>query len=401
MRISLLLAAFALVAFPAAAQTDYETIADEASLIDGVLADVDISCMAQLPSGDFVFYNFPTGDLVTHDPDAAPGSRTAILRSSAQLNADLNSEADGCFAITVDGAGNVYAAIQDSSDVDQVYKTDGLTGSVLAAADGLTGIAVTGSTVYLARVAFFGAPEDGFYSVNTTGTGQTPAVVLTDSGLDLIDLAVGSDGSLYASSSEFGSSGGGLQNVVVKVTDPAGTPSLSVVYDPFADGVFTNGTDGGLEDLELAAGTDRLYLFNNSFAADNGEQWGTALSDGTGGEQFADEAALLADPDTDLTEFTPPGGRSMVLNGDEIFVASRTAFGGQDQIVKLTGFPPVSVGDNFEIDANPETQTVTAPGTANFTYTVTNNTASAQSGVVFYQAFLGSNPVSPVVQVQS
>ncbi|MEM1042234.1 MAG: hypothetical protein AAGI91_06340, partial [Bacteroidota bacterium] len=64
-------------------------------------------------------------------------------------------------------------------------------------------------------------------------------------------------------------------------------------------------------------------------------------------------------------------------------------------------YTAMMTGDNFEIDADPESQTVTAPGTANFTYTVTNNTASAQSGVVFYQAFLGSNPVSPVVQVQS
>ena len=395
-----LFAALVLAAFPATAQTDYATVADSTSLVDGgVLADVDISCMARRASGAFVFYNFPTGDLVTHNPAAAPGSRTTIFRSNAQIDADLNGDAESCFALEIDGIGNVYAALQDSSNVDQLYQVSasGNTGRVLAAADGMTGIAVSGSTVYLARVAFFGAPEDGFYSVRTSGTGQTPAVVLTNPGLDLVDLAVGSDGSLYSSSSEFGSATAGLRNVVVKVTNPAGSPSLSVVYDPFAtSGIFTNGGDGGLEDLELGTGSgaDRLYLYNNSFGAPDGEQWGFVRADGSDAERFAEQGPMVADPDTDLGGYTSPAGRQMVLAGDEIFVASRDAFGGDDQIVRITGFPPAATGPSFDLTASGVPAVVAPGGSFTVSYTVTNNSAGAITGDLFYTASRGGNVVA-------
>ncbi len=386
-----LLTAFVLLALPATAQTDYETVADSTSLVDGgTLADVDISCMARLASGAFVFYNFPTGDLVTHNPNAAPGNRTTILRSNAQLGADLNSDVESCFAIDVDGAGNLYAALQDSSNVDQIYKLNaaGTTGTRLATADGTTGIAVTGSRVYLARVQFFGAPEDGFYRVNTTGANQTPTVVLTNPALDLVDLEVGSDGSLYSSSSEFGSSSMGLQNVVVRVANPAGTPALSVAYDPFADGIFTNGSDGGLEDVELGTGpgADRLYLYNNSFGSPVGEQWGFVRANGSNGEQFANEAAMVDDGDTDLGGYTSPSGRQMVLAGNEIFVASRDAFGGDDQIVRITGFPPVAAGPNFDLTASGVPASVAQGNSFTVTYSITNNTGNAITGDLFYTA---------------
>ncbi len=376
MRIASLLIALAMTALPALAQTDYTTVADSAALVDGgVLADVDISCMDRLSTGEFVFYNFPTGDIAAHD---ATTSTTRIVRSDAQIDADISGDADGCFAIDVDGADNIYLALQDSTNIDLVYRTDGASGAVLAPnADGITGLAVLGSTVFLARVAFFGAPEDGFYRINTFATGQTPTVVVTNPNLDLIDLEVGADGSLYSSSSEFGAAP--YQNVVVRVNSPLTSPTLEVVYDPFADEIFVNPTDGGLEDLELGA-DDRLYLYNNSFAGPDGEEWGTALPDGSMGEKFADEAAMVADPDTDLTEYTSPNGRQMVFQNDELCVASRDAFGGADEIVCMTDIPGVA-GDAVAVDIEPAGSTTVPAGGGPISYTVslTNTTGESQT----------------------
>ncbi len=380
MRYTLTLLAFVLAVLPATAQTDYKTLADSSALVDGgALADIDIQCMDRNPAGAFVFYNDATGDIATHDPVLG----TAVLRSNAQIDADLNGDATNCFAITVDGAGNVYTALQDTSGVDRVYKVNtlGTTGSVLAVADGVTGLALSGTTLYLARVQFFGAPEDGFYRINTLEANQPPAVVLTDPGLDLIDLEIGSDGSLYSSSSRFGSTTAGLRNVVVKLSNPAGAPSLSVIYDPYTAGIFSGGVND-LEDLELSPGSpDRLYLYSNSFAASDGEQWGTVLVDGTGGQQFANETALVADPDTDLGEYTSTAGRQMVISGDELYVASRDAFGASDEIIQMTNFPPVR---SFDLKVTGVPPVVTAGGSLTVDYVIYSNAANPAPGDLFY-----------------
>ncbi len=57
--------------------------------------------------------------------------------------------------------------------------------------------------------------------------------------------------------------------------------------------------------------------------------------------------------------------------------------------------------DPFTLDASPESQTVNAPGTANFTYIVCNNTSNPVSGVIYFEAFLGNNSVAGPGVVQS
>ncbi|MEM1043697.1 MAG: hypothetical protein AAGI91_13850, partial [Bacteroidota bacterium] len=134
-----------------------------------------------------------------------------------------------------------------------------------------------------------------------------------------------------------------------------------------------NGNFAQAADFDNDDGTLYLYAFNDDeFGAGNNPAELRTVDLTTGATTLVGK---IGSAGTDVREITAGGSETMFDDGG--------------------GDPP------FVIDANPESQTVTAPGTANFTYTVTNNTASAQSGVVFYQAFLGSNPVSPVVQVQS
>ncbi|MDX1418580.1 MAG: hypothetical protein R3181_01320, partial [Rubricoccaceae bacterium] len=332
-----------LLALPAQAQTDYMDVATEADLLDGgTLAEVDIACIDRAADGTFVFFNTPSDELVSYDPDAAPGSRTTILRTNAELLTDTGVTVTACRALDIADDGAVIAALAGADNLDFVYRLDGGTATVLTDpaslgdnGDGVTGLDVDGSTVYLARSAFFGAPEDGFYSLDATTAGQDPTAILQNADLDLYDVAAGDDGCLYSNSSEFG--GTGFVNVTVSVCDLDTTPVLSVVYDPFADGIFTNGSDGGLEDIEL--GPAGIYLFNNSFGATEGEQWGFVEYGGTGGVQFANETALVADADVSLLAYTAPSGTHTILQDGVIYEASSSSFGGTDGIVKFTDIP--------------------------------------------------------------
>ena len=342
------------------AQVDYFTVASEADLLDGgVLAEVEIDCMDLHQYGDppFVFYNEATGDLVAYDPSAAPGSRTTIIRSNAEIDTDLGGDVTDCRALSLDSFDGMVYAVLSVDNVDSIYKTDvtGSFGIVLGEADGTTGIEVGYDDVlYLARVEFFGAPEDGFYSMALTGTGQTPVPIATNSDLDLYDLAFTSYGFYVSSSSEFGI--GAFQNVIVKFDPSPGT--IEIGPDPYSDGTFTHGTDGGLEDVE--PGSDCLcafgyYAFNNSFSAPGGEQiaW-IGFSEPI--ERFADEAAMLADPDVTISSYSAPDGTHMVF-AQSMYLASTSAFGGEDAIIGMYNVPiPVEL---VSFDAVVDDQSVT------------------------------------------
>ena len=322
---------------------NYFTVATEADLLDGgALAEVEIDCMDLInePGADvFIFYNEATGDLVAYDPNAAPGGRTTIIRSNSQLDADLGGDVTDCRSVTVHD-GFIYAVLS-VGNVDSVYKTDtsGSSTSVLGEADGTTGIVVDDGVLYLARVEFFGAPEDGFYSMSLTETGQTPTAEATHPDLDLYDIAATAADGIVSSSSKFGVDS--FQNVVVRLNLTAGT--VEIVNDPFADGVFTNGDDGGLEDIEEDSGClcgTGHFAFNNSFSAPGGEQFGYFA--GPDRRRFAEEAAMLADPDVTISSYDAPDGTHMITSFNNlyaIYIASTSAFGGEDAIIGMIGIP--------------------------------------------------------------
>ena len=364
------------LAIPVQAQVDYDTVADLAFLMDeGQQSDIEIDCMdaidIQAVGGEFpvfIFYNEATGDLVGHNPNATLGNRTFVIVDSATLDAQLGGDVTDCRALTVTPFGDIYAALAVGG-IDFVYSVniagalDGGGGTVLAEADGITGIAVDVAPaaggfppIYLALVEFFGAPEDGFYElvVPTGSSGGFPLVpveVYTDPDLDLYDLDLFAQQFLVSNSSEFGNGGAGLQNVVVAFDLGGKGGGFEIIYDPFTDGIFVNPTDGGIEDVEvvgfgggetslLGGGGDvGIYLFNNSFFADDGEQWGVTFSD-VGGVRFAEETPLLADPDVDIPCYQAADGTHMVTMDDgTIYVASTDAFGCGDAILVFYGAP--------------------------------------------------------------
>ena len=334
------------LAITPSAQVDYFTVASEADLLDGgVLAEVEIDCMDSAGGEPFVFYNEATGDLVVYDPSAPAGSRTTIIRSNSQIDTDFGGDVTDCRALSIDIFTNSVYAVLSVGNVDSIYKTDltGSFGTVLGEADGTTGldIAQTSGLLVLARVEFFGAPEDGLYSMATDGTGNVPVAIATHPDLDLYDVSSPYSTRFYAMSSEFG--GPGFQNVVVRHI--VGSSEFEVVADPFADGTFTNGTDGGLEDLEVGtilAYGPQLYMFNNSFDAPGGEQWGFSIEEHFVHERFAEESALLADPDVTISGYDAPDGTHMSQTnggGGSLYFESTSAFGGEDAILGLHGAP--------------------------------------------------------------
>jgi hypothetical protein len=338
----LLLSALALaLALPARAQ-DYGVVATQAALADGgTLSSPEPRCLDYRPAqGDFVFFDDTNDLLATFNRNAAPGSRTAVLRTAAQLDADAGVDVVVCRDLDTDAAGNVFVALSPADNVDFVYQTNatGATGAALTSGsvgDGITGLVVAGTTVWLARSQFFGAPEDGVYRVSTTGTGQTPAVVVTNGQLDLTGIDAASTGDLYATSSEFGE--GSFQNVVVRVADPDGSATLTTVATPCTGGspVFENCTDGGIEDLKVGIrqGEERLFVFNNSFGGPEGEEAAEFDLDGSNPQTVFTQAAFLADPDVaaaGVTEYTPGGTGNGYMDyfDGRLYLAGSSGFGG-------------------------------------------------------------------------
>lgn len=328
----------------APAQT-FQVYADSAALSsDGTMSTIDAHCIVQR-SSEIVLFNSEDGAIYSND-----GSSTTVLRDSSNLNGDIAAESnaiDRCDGVDIDADGNVYflfrsdTSSETNSHTSYVYKLPASgSPSVLATEDGLKGVEVMDDTVYLSAVAFRGAPEDGFYSIASTGTEQSLTTVATDPELDLSKfLEVDSNGDLYSFSGEFG--GGDKANVLMQVTDPAGSASIDIWADPYA-GPFVNpqGNGGdGIDDMEIVQrdGSDRYYVYNESFTASDGEQFGVYQAGGASPTIIANETNIADATGSEITGgFTEP----MVATATgEIFFASRDAFGGRDEIIQMGSVP--------------------------------------------------------------
>ena len=330
----------------ARAQVDYETIATEADLTaSGTIGAVNIVGLRARSTGTLVFFNDAEDNIVEYDP--ADGSVT-LLRTAADLDADFGgTDITACDGAAVDANDDLYFILRDgATNTNRVYKlaADG-TPTVLADdANGANAITVSGSTVYLGLVEFFDAAEDGVSTLDTSTANQTATVVFQNADLDIADLAIdGTD--LLIVSSEFG--GGSFENVVALADLTASPVTASVYAEPFADGIFTNGSDGGMEGIEVAGvgGRRQVYLFNNSFGGNDGEEFGFYVDAGSGAQgafQFATEAALAADPDVNAGAIGGGGGNSLaVLPGGSVDLAfaSRDNFGDPNEIIALRNAP--------------------------------------------------------------
>ena len=342
-----LFALLALVAGPTALAQSYAVTAAQDQL-DGAVPQC-LTLTGSDPDDDLVFLYF---DAVGQTISAyVPGAELVVeILGAAELDAVAGTDVDRCrdadAALVTDVRAELAFAVSDADNADRVIQVTADSGvfsaQLLSAdADGTAGLALgaDAQTVYLARSAFNGAPEDGVYTLVVDQTDQTPAVVLQNPDLDLNGIDLGPDGSVYAASSEFGTAP--YQNVVVALDDPAGTPALRVAFDPFALGVFVNPTDGGIEDLAVT-GEGVVYVVNNAFASPDGETVARFNPDGTGGTVVFTQAGLVAQ--TGIAEYTTSASNGylggVVAGGDfaTVYLAGSDGFGGVPGIYEATEF---------------------------------------------------------------
>lgn len=103
-------------------------------------------------------------------------------------------------------------------------------------------------------------------------------------------------------------------------------------------------------------GADRYYVYNGSFGADDGEQFGVYQSEGASPSVFANQTDIENAIGNGITGgFTEP---MLVTEAGEIFFANRDGFGDPDQIIKMndvplpvevTGFDAVQDGSSIEL----------------------------------------------------
>ena len=318
----------------------FEVFADAEGLTPSS-GDTDAHCLVQRSNGEVVFFNSSDGGIFSYE------NGLTTERSASNLNSDISAETntiDRCDGVAKDNNDNVYflfRSSENSSGTDYVYKLPA-SGSpaVLGSEEGLSGVAHNNGTVYLAGVAFDGAPEDGFFSVNDTDEGQSLSTVVTGA-VDLVRLDVDSNGNLYSFSGEFG--GSGRNQKIVRVTDPSGSPTIEEFADPYGAGsplVAGQGDNIGDIDIVNRNGEEFLVVFNGSFQATNGEQWASI--------RIADQSIDLLFNRSQLVSNTPAGDfvsgftEPVAVNDDgEVFVASRAAsFGGEYYLAKVADMLP-------------------------------------------------------------
>jgi hypothetical protein len=313
----------------------FEVVAD-ADGLEPASGNTDAHCIVQRSSGEIVFFNSSDGGVFSYDDGLS------VERSATDLNADIAAESNTinrCDGVAKDANENVYFLFRnDEGSTTHVYKLSA-SGSptVLGSEAGLRGVIHDNGTVYLAGVAFDGAPEDGFYSVNDTGAGQSVSTIVTDADLDLgYGMDVDSDGNLYAFSGGFGGTESRTRKIV-RVTNPSGTAAIEEFVDPYRSGspLITGSGDDILDvDVVTKEGAEFLVVYNGSFSAQDGEQWGSI--------RISDQSISLLFNQTQLAENTSASGYTggftepMAVGADgDIFVASRQAFGASHYIARV------------------------------------------------------------------
>jgi len=266
----------ALGATTASGQT-FELFASESDLTpqDG---SADAQCLVQLSNGTLVFFNSDAGGIYTWD-----GSSLGVHTSSTSLNSNISAESNlinRCDAAEVDINNNVYFSFRnDDSGTNYVYRTEAADANnfTVKELDGVNGLAVDGSTLYLGIVGRFddsGAFSDGIYKIPANLSGSAQAVATNaDIGLEE-SITVSPSGTVYGYSvDESGFGSGSLNAVVVSVDPSASSPSFEVFLDPYASGTAFNGSDAIIDlDAVEFGGVEYIVAFNNDFTATDGVQ---------------------------------------------------------------------------------------------------------------------------------
>ena len=331
----------------------FELFANESDLTPSS-GQTGVQCLVQRSTGELVFFNSNDGGIFSWN-----GSSLSEERASDDLNNDISGESntiDRCDGIAVDASDNAYFLLRASGSSSTnswptfVYKLPA-SGSptVLANEDGLQGVAHDSGALYLAGVSFRGAPIDGFFSIDDSGAGQSLTEIVSNSNLDLdYGMDVDGSGDVYAFSGEFAE--GNRVRKIVRVVDPAGSATLEEFVDPYGGGsplIPDSGSD--IEDLDIVTyeGTEYVVVYNGSFQAQDGDQWGTI--------QLSDQSIEVLFNRTDLLNNIPKSGytsaftRPMTVNSSgDVFTTSRFRedngeVQSTDYIAKVSDAPPLPV----------------------------------------------------------
>jgi hypothetical protein len=304
----------------------------------------DVQCLVQLSSGTHVFFNTNAGGIYTWD-----GSSLAVHRSSGDLNNDVPDESnsfDNCDGVTREGNSIYFILRSSATDDNYVYRTDATDASnnSFVQFTGANGLAADASSVYIAGYEFFGAPANGIWEISDDLSGDTTRVA-TNSDLSIETIDVSDSGTLYGYSNEFG--GGSFLTTIFTLNVTDSSPSFSSFVDPYGSGSPLTRDDSGnnddIRDINLVTfgGTDYIVVYNNSFGASNGEEWGTI--------QISDQSIDLLFTESDLVSALPvsefSGGikPTAVNSSGEVFAASVSEFGASSYIAKVSGAPPLPV----------------------------------------------------------
>lgn len=299
----------------------------------------DAHCLVTTSNGTTVFFNSAEGGIYAWD-----GSQLITHTSPANLNENIQGESNTinrCDAVALDGNGNAYFSFRSSdSNVNYVYRTavsDATTFQVKEV-NGINGLTVDGSTLYLAGVAQFGATRNGVFETPADLSGDTTAVAANpDVALGEATIDIASDGTLYG----WSEGSGNFENVIVSLDPSASSPSFNNFADPYAGGTLTSGAGSLIRDLDVVEsnGAEFITVYNNSFNAENGVEWGTI--------QLSDQSVSLLFTGSDLVGslsvdgYTAGFTEAMAVNANgEIFVASRDDFGGENYIAKASNVLP-------------------------------------------------------------
>lgn len=352
----------------------------------------DVQCLVQLSSGSLMFFNANASGIYTWD-----GSSLNVHRTPQDLNNDVPDESntfDNCDGVTIEND-FVYFILRSSATNDNyVYRTEAAdaTNNSFVQFNGANGLGADASTVYIAGYEFFGAPANGIWEINDNLSGDTTRVA-TNSDLSIETIDVADGGTLYGYSNEFGSGNFGEMVFTLDVT--ASSPSFNVFADPYKSEspLSTPDSDNNNDDIRdlnviTFEGTDYIVVYNNSFGASSGEEWGTI--------QISDQSVELLFTQEDLTsnlsvsEYSG-GIKPMAVNSSgEVFAASVSEFGASPYIAKVSEAPPLPVemaGFNaVQNGSSIELQWQTASETNNAGFRVQRQTESGWTTLGFVQS---------------
>jgi len=387
-RTTLFAAALLLFGVSTAPAQTFDLVAEQTDLQPNG-GEADAHCLVEASDGTLVFFNSVEGGIYAWD-----GSTLSEHTSPSQLNSNISGESgtiDRCDAVEIDGSNLVYFSFRSSSNnVNWIYRTDVTDASTFAVKEinGINGLAVDGSTLYLAGIADFGATRNGVFETSSDLSGDTTAVA-TNSEVDLRDASIeaSSNGVLFS----WSTGSGNFENVIVSVDPTESSPSFSSFVDPYGSGSPLSETGDLISDLDITTfgGTEYIVVYNGSFDGSNGEEWATV-------EMSTQSIDLLFTQD-DLVNNTPADGYTggftepMAVNSaGEVFATSRDAFGASDYIAKVSDAPPLPVEmagfDAVQNGSSVELRWQTASETNNAGFRVQRSTESGWSTLGFVES---------------